>query len=377
MDAQNAKQEIELTAKEIRQIKRYCIFPGLVIPAVIGALIAPVVTILLIMINQIALNTQTDHDFKMLLVMVGIFVAWTCIYVCCFLGPCCGIRGKKWKRILEKIAVAQASATGDNTISSGVGLLSAGRLMRASDSSALSAAGAAAQIAGTIQAMAVVGNQTKQVKEHALAVARMSGIRIPSVRKYQLMLSLLPSLLMILLFVPIFRESVLDNRQMDDIFYARMEQMEEALQDDFIVRHKDDPYHSDSEKCTISFEAKNDAQAQELDVTFGVKGTIEELSWEIGEDDALSREENIQRFQEYINTTAEKILSANIPLWLEPPEHFFSMPAPVVEEFLQIPENEDPHSFIEQDGIKYHLTRYTYNSNRLYYSLGMPWSARY
>lgn len=77
-------------------------------------------------------------------------------------------------------------------------------------------------------------------KENALAAARMSRIKIPSVRKYQLTLFLLPSFIVAILFIPIFRESVLDNRQMTETIAIRMEQLEEMMQDDFMVTLKDD-----------------------------------------------------------------------------------------------------------------------------------------
>ena len=182
MDVKNAKQETELTPKEIRQIKRYCIFPNLVLPAVIGALVMPFVGLLLSMINDIALNAQADHTTGVLYIMIGIAVVWIIIYAYGFLGPRGGMKRKKWKKILEKVTAVQISVTGDDVIVSGVGLANVGRLMRESDSETVSAAGTAAQIAGSIETMAAVGKQMDQVKENALAVARMAKIKIPSVR---------------------------------------------------------------------------------------------------------------------------------------------------------------------------------------------------
>lgn len=238
MDEKNTKQETELTPREVRQIKRYCIFPNLVLPAVIGALIAPFVLIVLTMINDVALNAQEDHSVEVQWILMGIAAVWLGIYAYGFLGPRSGMKGKKWQRILKKIAAEQNPVTGDEIISSGVGRVNAGRFMQKSDSETISAAGTAAQIAGSIQAMSAVGKQMDQVKENALKVARMSGIKISSVWKYQLTLFLLPSLISIVLFIPIFRESVLDNRQMNDTISMRMEQLENIMQDGFYSNPK-------------------------------------------------------------------------------------------------------------------------------------------
>lgn len=373
MDAKNTKQETELTPKEIRQVKRYCIFPNLVLPAILGALVMPFVELLLSMINDIALNAQEDHTTGVFYIMIGIAVVLIGIYAYGFLGPRSGMKRKKWQQILRKVTVAQNPVTGDDVIVSGVGLANVGRLMGESDNNIVSAAGTAAQIAGSIETMAAVGKQMDQVKENALAVARMSGIKIPSVRKYQLMLFLLPSLIISILYIPIFRKSVLDNRQMNETIAIRMEQLEEVMQDDFIVALKDDPYHRKSDRCNIRFEGKNDAANPVLDVTFAEKGNIESINWSIDEDNTLSREENIRRISEFINISGAKILSTDIPLWLEPPENFLFIPDPMIQEFLQTPENEELSSFFQQDDTSHFLSRLILNSssfpNELHYSL--------
>lgn len=373
MDVKTTKQETELTPKEIRQIKRYCIFPNLVLPAVIGALVMPFVGLLLSMINDIALNAQADHTTGVLYIMIGIAVVWLIIYAYGFLGPRSGMKRKKWQQILKKVTVVQNSVTGDDVIVSGVGLANVGRLMRESDSETVSAAGTAAQIAGSIETMAAVGKQMDQVKENALAVARMSKIKIPSVRKYQWTLLLLPSFIISILFIPIFRESVLVNRRMNETISVRMEQLEEVMRDDFIVIQKDDPYHRNSDRCDMGFQVENDAANRLLYVTFEENGTIERISWRMDEDRTLGQEENIQRIMEFINVSAEKILSTDIPLWIEPSEDFFSIPDPVIKEFLQTPEDEKPSGFFEEDGTLHYLSLAVQNSsdfpNELCYTL--------
>lgn len=374
MDTQNTKQETELTPKEIKQIKRYCIFPKLVLPAVFGALMMPFVMIVLTMINEIGLNAQADHTIELLFIMMGICIVWIFIYAYGLLGPRSGMKKKKWKQILNKITAAQQSVTGDEAIVSGVGLTNVGHFLQGSDSSTVSAFGTAAQIAGTIGTMAAVGKQMNQVQGNAMAVADMARIKIPSLRKYRLALLLLPSLLMTILFFPIFRESVLDNRQMNETIAIRMEQLEKTMQDDFTVTQKDDPFHRDFDDCSIEFTAKDDSENQILRVTFEEKGTITELRWSMDEDSALSREENIRHMTELINASADKILSADIPLWIDPPENFFSIPEPVITEFLQTPENEETSGSVTQDHTWYFLNLRMHNSssalpNELHYTI--------
>lgn len=366
-------QKNELTPKEIRQIKRYCMMPPLAVPAVIGALIMPFVCIILIMINDIALNAQADHTMEEISVAVGISVVWLSIYAYCFLGPRYGIKRKKWKTILQKLDAVQSPVISDGAIITSVGLSNVGRLMQNSDSQIVSDAGTAAQIAGTAAAMAAVGKQMAQIEDHALTVARAWGIQVPSNRKYIWMLLLLPSLIMTLLFIPYFRESVADNNKMKETVSLRMEQMEAALQSDDMVIEKDDPYHNKMSTCEIRFYVKDDPTERYLVVSFEENGVVEEMTWHMEEDHTMSREENLNRFMEFIDTTGEKALATAIPLWQETLAGGVSVPDSVLTEYLQAPEQKDVSAHVKLEKTDYFLSRHVMQdstlSNSLFYSV--------
>lgn len=95
------------------------------------------------------------------------------------------------------------------------------------------------------------------------------------------------------------------------------------------------------------------------------------------EDDTLSREENIRCLTEFIDRTAEKILSADIPLWVEPSDDFFVIPDPVIEEFLQAPENEKKSSFLQREDTQYYMSRTVQNSSSLPNELNYTIEARF
>lgn len=329
----------ELTPKEIRQIKRYCIMPTLAVPAGLGTFPMILLSFVLMLIDGLVLHAQSLFPNALVFMIVYGVITVICVgvYIYGFLGVRAGMKRKKWKKILSKLEVAQNAVTGDFEMSSAVGRANAARLLRNSSSGALSAMGAAAQLAATADVMGQVGHQTDVVEDNARAVAEAWGIKVPRKHKFTVLVLLLPSIILCLVSIPCFHATRQENKQISAWILSQMDQLEAALGGEEIRVIRDDPYKFKSGGYNITFQIKDDPMERKMVIEFRTNGKIRTAAWNSNEDAALSYEENLSDFLKYVNTTAEKILMTTVPLGQADRENCFDVPESVLEEYLQTP----------------------------------------
>lgn len=312
---ENKTEKPELTPKEIRQIRRYSTWPRLNIAAILGAVLVVGAWLIMTVIDQAILGAKlNDYTMFIMIAMVGLGFLNMGIYCCVVLGPICGARGKKWQNILQKTQIHQEQVGYTGQVAAGISMNLLGRQMSKSENSTASALGTAAQVAGAVTTASAVNKQLKTYAENAQNVAKEWSIPIPSVKLRKRLLVWLPSLLVILMFIP----EIVSTTKANDLRDELVKQTGDQLEMVFDGPEYDNLNNTDGSAFQdFSSYLKDDPLDRYVNIKIGDDGTITKLSWYSNEDPTLSREENMANLVDYVNTTGELLRSSDLKFWTE------------------------------------------------------------
>lgn len=359
-----------LTPKEIRQIKKYCILPCLVLPTILGIFIMMFLWLLLFMINDLALDAHDNpYDFILFGIVVTFAIIGIVFFTCAVLIPRFGMNGKKWKNILHKLDVHQQEIRGSDTAAVGVGMTLSGNMMRRSSNETVSGLGAAAQVAGAAVSVAAIHQMSSDMAQNAHAVADAWGISVPSPKKYKLMLLLLPALILTISFIPSFMHAAQAKEHKQQVVLQTMEQLTEALQTDTRYISFNDPRESSERTYHLSCHETDAPTAKYMYIIVDETGIVTDINWHMDEDTSLSREENLALLKEYVLKTESELKASDAPLWSTSFEAGNSIQGQLAQAYLE-PSGEKISSASAEDGnVKYKLLYSANGSNYLYYSV--------
>lgn len=287
-----------LSENEKRQIQRYCVYPRVAFPALIMSFVTCLLLLPLEMVDDLVFHHKgfDATGVSTILVLVAINLVVFCF---CTLVPKFGMRGKQWRALQERLAVAQEETDCTAQVAGVIGVQAAGRLLSNSDSDAAKALGSAAQIAGAVGAVATAADILAETSTNAEAMAEAYGVTVPSVKKLRLALVVLPIAIALAAYVPQYAQA---SRELDERVSNAAEQIgvardalasvcESVTADDPRERYKDYGYH------VIGYlrEDGDDAQDSYVYLDFDENGALTSVSYCAEVDINATAEENLAR----------------------------------------------------------------------------------
>lgn len=367
--------ETQLTPKEIKQIKRYCVLPRLATPSFLSIFLVLAVWLLMVMIDDIGFDAHfSAYREALMYVMLGIVCVLLVVVCCAALIPRFGMNGKKWKAILEKLEVHQQEIRGQEAAALGVSMNLAGNLMRKSDNDTVSGAGAAAQVAGAAMAAVAVHQMTADMARNAMAVVEAWDIPVPKYKKYRRAILLVPVLLMIALHVPEFVLSSQAKEEKKQIVAQTADQLEQAFQREDWKSSKPNTDGSTMDNYHFTSRIKDDPADRYVYITIHEDGVIMEISWHMLEDPSLSREENLEQLRAYVQESGALLQSSGAPFWTDTFETHSRLQGEVTREYLEAAPGENVFTSEEDGNTEYGLSYMVDNDteepeNYMYYTV--------
>lgn len=285
-----------LNENEKRQIQRYCIYPRVALPALVMSIVTCLLLLPFEMIDDLVFHHKgfDATGVTTILVLVAINLVVFCF---CALVPKFGMRGKQWRALQERLAVAQEETDRTAQVAGVIGAQAAGRLLSNSDSDAAKALGGAAQIAGAVGAVATAADILAETSSNAEAMAEAYGVPVPNVKKLQVALVILPIMIALAAYVPQYSQA---SRELDERVSAAAEQIgiardalepvcESVTADDPHETYKDYGYH------VIGYlrESGDDVQKAYIYLEFDENGALTAVNYCTEVDINATAEENL------------------------------------------------------------------------------------
>ena len=239
-----------LGEKEKRQIKRYCVYPKIALPALIMSFVLCALIVPLEMIDDLVFH---NAGFQPAGLITGIVLIALCVAIFCFCALCpkFGMRRKQWLDLQERLAVRQTQSDRSAQVAGVLAAQAAGRMLQNSDNKAAQALGDAAQIAGAVGTVTTAANMLSENANNAEAMARTYGVPIPNIKKQLIAFAIVLVLVLIAVYIPQYAKGnqetqekiALAAEQIDLTTNALAPVCEYVSADDPHEKYKDYGYH--------------------------------------------------------------------------------------------------------------------------------------
>ena len=189
-----------LSEKDVRMIRRYCIYPQLAMVTIIMPL---VLSALFFVCEMIGLVLHGSGEFRpMGLVVFLVLFALLLVAFCYFaIAPKMGMKGKRWKALVERLSVEQTHADYSAEMSTTAGLIVAGSILGHIDNDVSKTIGGASGLAGTAAAVSLTSKQMAEIEANARAMASVCGIDVPDIKHVIKAMIVIPILIMVVVYV--------------------------------------------------------------------------------------------------------------------------------------------------------------------------------
>lgn len=295
----------QLSEQEAKRIQRYCTYPKIAAAALVMAFVACLLMLPLQMINDIAFH-QKEFQPAGIYTAIALTAIELTIFSYCALAPRFGMRGKQWKGLQSRLAVAQTNKDRSAEVAGVLAAQAAGRLLKDSDNDVARNLGGAAEIAGAVGAVATAADMLAETSSNAEAMANAYGVAIPSAKKQIIALAVVPAIVLLGVYIPQF---VRGNSELQARKAAAAEQLaiaQNALEPVCERIAADDPYESyhDYGYRIIGYLRDNDLDAQPAYVylSFDADGMLTDVDYTSQIDPEASLEDNLARTEQDIAT---------------------------------------------------------------------------
>ena len=337
------KENEKLTEKEVRQIKKYCLMPRLVMPILGGIALMLVVIVIMQMIADIGFDARQTQYRDVLFIVVMVICGVLTVAMCCFMMiPVCGMRGKKWGKILSKLMVSQQAIQGREAAVAGMGLGALAGQMKKSDNDTISGMGTAAQVASFAAGATAAHQMSASAAANASAVADAWDIPVKKYKGLRRLCLLLPALLMIVLHIPecvmanqASQQRVADINRMEDQIELAMEQTGRKVFRPTV--------RSDMHAFYIQFTDEEVPYQPQVKFDIDESQLVTSLSWSVVENPDLTPEENVANLQKFMESTLVQIRSCPVNFWSEHIASDSQLTMILAEKYLQDPTAEHIH----------------------------------
>lgn len=195
-----------LDARDEKLVRKHYLLPKVAWYALAALFPTGGFTILLVMIDNIALGSSGFGDLQ-LAVMVALLIAEGALCIACGLAAKAGLRSEHWQE-LERAAMGfNADASANGAIADGIGVAAGGRLVGTLGGDDLDALGTGLEIAGGSMAAYGFFETMNRMSKSAAAVGHAFGVKLPGLTRTRLAAFVLPLLILALAFIPRFMES--------------------------------------------------------------------------------------------------------------------------------------------------------------------------
>ena len=295
----------QLSEQEAKRIQRYCTYPKIAAAALVMAFVACLLMLPLQMINDIAFH-QKEFQPAGIYTAIALTAIELTIFSYCALAPRFGMRGKQWKGLQSRLAVAQTNKDRSAEVAGVLAAQAAGRLLKDSDNDVARNLGGAAEIAGAVGAVATAADMLAETSSNAEAMANAYGVAIPSAKKQIIALAVVPAIVLLGVYIPQF---VRGNSELQARKAAAAEQLaiaQNALEPVCERIAADDPnesYHDYGYRI-IGYLRDNDLDAQPAYVylSFDADGMLTNVDYTSQIDPEASLEDNLARTEQDIAT---------------------------------------------------------------------------
>lgn len=353
----------QLSEQEAKRIQRYCTYPKIAAVALIMAFVACLLMLPLQMINDIAFH-QKEFQPAGIYTAIALTAIELAIFCYCALAPRFGMQGKQWKELQNRLAVAQTNKDRSAEVAGVLAAQAAGRLLKGSDNDAARNLGGAAEIAGTVGAVATAADVLAETSSNAEAMANAYGVAIPSAKKQIIALIAVPAIVLLGVYIPQFVQGNSELQARKAIAAEQLAIAQNALEPVCERIAADDPYESyhDYGYRIIGYLRNNDldAQAAYVYLTFDADGMLTDVDYTSQIDPKASLADNLARVEQDIATLCEPLngldISVATPGLLTP----CSLPDEFKQAFLAGSLYEGISIKAEDDSIK---SYYTFDTN--------------
>ena len=293
----------QVSKQEKKRIQRYCIYPKIAFAALVMAFVACLLMLPLQMINDIAFH-QKEFQPAGIYAAIALTAIELAIFCYCALAPRFGMRGKQWKELQSRLAVAQTNKDRSADVASVLAAQAAGRLLKDSDNDVARNLGGAAEIAGAVGAVATAADVLAETSSNAEAMANAYGMTIPSAKKQIIALVVVPVIVLLGAYIPQYIQGSSELQARKAAAAEQLTIAQDALEPVCERIAADDPYESyhDYGYRTIGYLRDNDlgSQAAYVYLSFDADGTLTDVDYTSQIDPEASLEDNLARVEQDI-----------------------------------------------------------------------------
>ena len=295
----------QVSKQEKKRIQRYCIYPKIAFAALVMAFVACLLMLPLQMINDIAFH-QKEFQPAGIYAAIALTAIELAIFCYCALAPRFGMRGKQWKELQSRLAVAQTNKDRSADVASVLAAQAAGRLLKDSDNDVARNLGGAAEIAGAVGAVATAADVLAETSSNAEAMANAYGVTIPSAKKQIIALIVVPVIVLLGAYIPQYIQGSSELQARKAAAAEQLTIAQDALEPVCERIAADDPYESyhDYGYRTIGYLRDNDlgSQAAYVYLSFDADGMLTSVDYTSQINPVASLEDNLARVEQDIAT---------------------------------------------------------------------------
>lgn len=293
----------QVSKQEKKRIQRYCIYPKIAFAALVMAFVACLLMLPLQMINDIAFH-QKEFQPAGIYAAIALTAIELAIFCYCALAPRFGMRGKQWKELQSRLAVAQTNKDRSADVASVLAAQAAGRFLKDSDNDVARNLGGAAEIAGAVGAVATAADVLAETSSNAEAMANAYGVTIPSAKKQIIALIVVPVIVLLGAYIPQYIQGSSELQARKAAAAEQLTIAQDALEPVCERIAADDPYESyhDYGYRIIGYLRDNDlgSQAAYVYLSFDADGTLTDVDYTSQIDPEASLEDNLARVEQDI-----------------------------------------------------------------------------
>ena len=289
-----------LTRKEEKLIRKYELMSQLGLPAMLLAFASPFVWLVLCVIESLVSHTKNTNMTGMY-IMLGVVVFYIVVFAYSVLGVQCGMRGRKWRTIVDKSMVQYIQGNHTAEIGVALGTRAVGNLMSQSSNKAVQNLGKGAQIASTMITVDVVDNITEEQQDNVDSVLKANNMKPRKRSLLKTAIMWMPVLILLIAYIPIFASANEYSKEQIRVCSETLDKLERSLSEVCEYVSADDPTeYFDTDGYTITGYVRDVGEKYNSRITIEIdgEGVVKEVSYWFHVDDTKSKEENL----DYVNT---------------------------------------------------------------------------
>lgn len=291
-----------LTEKEKKKIQRYCVYPTIIIAAIIIDLLIGFWWAFLVMLDDMVFHSSSLY-IPGLVIYLGIVLVYLVMIIVLYVKVRSVGKKQSWIRLMNRAGLLVARYEDSEHLKQIHGMNSAGNVMRRFEDTPLEQAGEAMQAKVAAQTVAMVNKIMGAVKEDMLRMAEIYGIKVPRAKKYVWLMILVPILLLTAVYIPEFADSRTMADQERERATVVVYKVHDALENgcaNVIIDDPADEYQSHGYHVLGVLNNRDDKDHSNISLYIGNDGQISEVNYVLTIDIQDTKEANLERAQQNV-----------------------------------------------------------------------------